>query len=191
MRKKALITILLCTLLFCLLAACGEIMAPGADTDWYMNVLDDDAIKADFSNYAFKDINGNGVPLLFVSTTEEAFIGDEDTCRVYAYANGDPKLMKEIGGAAGEKFFVNEKEHTVTYYYRMSGESHIEVFTSKDGEWDMLLNADYYAQNHGPEEHDGNLYKENGNEITEERYNELMDLYANDADVVTYPETIK
>ena len=38
--------------------------------------------------------------------------------------------LMEIGGNAGEKFYVND-DHVLSFYSRMSGEGHIEAFTLK------------------------------------------------------------
>ena len=52
--------------------------AKGADSDWYMEALTDAAMKEKYPFHCFADVNGDGVPVLFMSSTEDSFIGDED-----------------------------------------------------------------------------------------------------------------
>ena len=54
-----------------------EPMAEGADSDWYMDILADANMIAEYPYHAFVDINGNGVPVLLISTTQNSFITAE------------------------------------------------------------------------------------------------------------------
>lgn len=165
----------------------GAQMAEGADSDWYMAVLDDSGITAQFPYHAFVDVNGDGVPVLIVSTTEEAFISAEDQARVYVYANGEPKQVMEVGQAGGEKFYCNADEHTLTHYSRLSGESHLDIFQVKDGALETVTTVDEYQPNHGPNGDNADpIYLQDGAEITEAEFNALNDRYAAEDQVVTY-----
>ena len=161
-------------------------MAEGADSDWYMVILADPELSAQFPYHSFLDVNGDGVPVLIVSTTEESFIGDEDRANVYVYSAGEPKKVMEAGGNAGEKFFCNADEHTLTYYWRLSGEEHIEVYSAKDGELTLITKLDRYAQNHGPKGGDDETWFQDEQEIDAEAGETLFTRYADEGDVVTY-----
>jgi hypothetical protein len=92
MKKVLTLIIALLFALTALTASQAETkMAEGADSDWYMNVLADPELSRQFPYHAFADVNGDGVPVLIVSTTESAFIGAEDQARVYVYSDGEPK----------------------------------------------------------------------------------------------------
>ena len=161
--------------------------AEGADSDWYMSVLADPELSQQFPFHAFVDVNDNGVPVLIVTTTEEGFIGNEDQGRVYLYDAGEASLVKEVGGAGGEKFFLNGDTHTLTYYWRLSGEEHIEVFEAKDGALTTVTKVDRYAPNHGPA---GNNTEDacfqDDAEITAQECEELFGQYAGDDELITY-----
>ena len=163
--------------------------AAGADSDWYMKVLSDADLMKEYPYHSFVDVNGDGVPVLFLSTVEKSFIGAEDKACMIIYDAGSPKTVKEIGGAGGEKFICNTAEHTVTWYHRLSGESHIEVYSLKDGEPELITAADSYGPHHYPEKDNAEeLYLRDGKEISKEELDALWDKYANEADEVTYTE---
>ena len=162
-------------------------MADGADSDWYMSVLADPEMSGQFPYHSFADVNDNGVPVLIVTTTEEAFIGAEDQGRVYVYADGEAKLVKEVGGGAGEKFFLNGDSHTLTYYNRVSGEEHIEVYSVADGALNLVTKVDSYQQGHGPEGDDAEArFFQDDKAITEAECEALFGQYAGDDEVITY-----
>lgn len=174
---------------------CGMAMAEATDagSDWYMAVLTDAEITEQFPYRAFADVNGDGgssapsVPVLFISTTEESFIGDEDHARLYACVDGEAKQLKEIGGNAGEQFYVNAEEHTITYFYRLSGEGHIEVYNLKDGELVLLTKADSYGPFHAPDgENAEQVYFQDDEPIDEAAHEALMDKYANEKDMIAF-----
>ena len=185
MKKMiALILIALMSLAGVTALAEGQ-MAEGANSDWYMAVLADEALISEYPYHAFVDVNGNGVPVLIVSTTEDSFITDEDHAIVYLYDHGAPKQVMEAGGQGGEIFYANLDEHTLTHFSRLSGEGHYEVFSVADSALELLTKIDYYAANHGPIASDKTLYYQDGEEITENAANELINLYAGD-NAVTY-----
>lgn len=170
-------------------AAAASSAAAGADSDWYMKVLSDADLMKEYPYHSFVDVNGDGVPVLFLSTVEKSFIGAEDKACMIVYDAGSPKTVKEIGGAGGEKFICNTAEHTVTWYHRLSGESHIEVYSLKGGEPELITAADSYGPHHYPEKDNAEeLYLRDGKEISKEELDALWDKYANEADEVTYTE---
>ena len=161
--------------------------AKGADSDWYMKALNDASLMEQYPYHAFADVNGDGVPVLFLSSTEKAFIGGEDKACMMVYDNNQPKTLKEIGGAGGEKFYCSAEEHTITWYSRLSGEGHIEVYELKDGELNKITDAATYAPHHHPEKDNAEqLYLQDGKEITEEASDALWEKYAADADEISY-----
>ena len=162
-------------------------MAEGADSDWYMAVLTDPDIAAEYPYHCFADINGNGVPVLVVSTTEDAFFGEEDQGCVYLYDAGEPRLVMTVGGNAGEKLFGNADTHTLTYYSRMSGEEHIEVYAVEEGALALITRADRYQPGHGPAESGAEeLFLQDDAEISRDEGEALFAEYAADEDALTY-----
>ena len=198
--KKRLAMLMAGTMIVCSLAACGGTTStpkgnttPEATTeslagsDWYQGVLTDQATKDQYSFHQFKDINGDDVPELFLSTTEADFIGDEDKACVMAFVDGEAKTLMEIGGNAGEKFFVNEDQGTLTHYSRMSGEGHLEVFTLDGGELTPAGTSDTYGPQHDPNgSNSENTFYLDGEKVSEDDYNSFYELNANDANVITY-----
>lgn len=162
-------------------------MAEGADSDWYMNVLADPELSRQFPYHAFADVNGDGVPVLIVSTTESAFIGAEDQARVYVYSEGEPKQVMELGQAGGEKLYCNPDSHTLTHYSRLSGEGHLEVYRVKGGALEPVTTVDNYGPNHSPNGNNAEaIYLQDGNDITEEAFDALYGQYAGDDEEITY-----
>lgn len=186
MKALAIVLALLC--MTAASAALAETMAEGADSDWYMNVLADENVIAEYPYHAFIDLNGNGVPVLIISTTQESFIGDEDRAVVYLYCEGEPKQVMEVGGAAGDVFYCNLDEHTLTHYYRFSGEAHIEIYHAVDGALELVTTVDSYGPGHGPDgSNEETVYMQDGAPITEEEANELWGVYATDNAVYYEP----
>ena len=176
---------LIAALMIAVLALTGAGFAGNvAGSDWYMQALD----TTEYPYHAFIDVNGDGVPLLIVSTTQEAFIGDEDRAILYACAEDGPKQVMEIGGNGGEKFYCNAEEHTLTHYYRFSGEGHMEVYNVVGDELALVTRVDSYGPFHAPEAYDNqeSVYLQDGETIDEATSAALWDLYANDADEVAY-----
>ena len=158
-----------------------------AGSDWYQGILTDQATKDQYTFYQLKDINGDDVPELFLSTTESDFITDEDKACVMAYVDGEAKTLIVIGGNAGEKFFVNENQHTLAHYSRGSGESHLEIFTLDGGELTPAGTADYYTAYHDPNEESAEKhYYLDGEKVSEDDLNSYYTLNADDSMVITY-----
>ena len=125
--------------------------------------------------------------VLFLSTTEKAFIGDGDMACMVVCKDGKAEVVKEIGNAGGEKFYCDTEEHTVTWFSRLSGEGHIEVYNVKDGTLEKITSADHYAAHHYPEKDNADtIYLLDGEEVSEADFNEVWDKYASDANEVTY-----
>ena len=162
-------------------------MAEGADSDWYMDVLADEAILAEYPYHAFVDVNGNGVPALLISTTQDAFITGEDAGRIYVYAEGEAKQVLEFGLGGGDIFYGNLGEHTLTHFSRLSGEGHYEVYTLADGALALTATADSYGPHHAPDADNAEqLYLLNGEAATEADFEAFTALYADEADAITY-----
>ena len=164
-------------------------MAEGADSDWYMDILADGAVTAEYPYHAFVDVNGDGVPVLLISTTQDSFITAEDKAIVYLYDNGAPKQVMEAGGGGGDIFYANTDEHTLTHFSRLSGESHIEVYHAVNGALELVTKLDTYQPNHGPNGDNAEpLCYQDDAEITQEAADELIALYATD-NAITYEAT--
>jgi hypothetical protein len=132
------------------------------------------------------DVNGDGVPVLFLSTTEEAFISDQDQACMVVFRDGKAEVVKEVGNAGGDKFYCDTDEHTVTLYSRLSGERHLEVYSVKDGNLEMTASADCYGEHRYPEnDNEDKICLLDGEEVSEEDFNKVWDQYAADANEVT------
>ncbi|MGX8688397.1 MAG: hypothetical protein ACSW8K_11435 [bacterium] len=161
--------------------------AEDAGNDWYVEYLSDDSVKEQYPFCKYVDVNGDGVPVLFLSTTEEAFIGDDNKACMVVCRDGKAEVVKEIGTPGGEKFYCDPEEHTVTCFSRLSGERHLEVFSVKDGNLETVTTVDYYGAHHYPEEDNAEIIcLQDGEEISEEDFNAVWDRYAADANEVTY-----
>jgi len=161
-------------------------LAEGADSDWYMQVLADEAVLAGYPYHAFVDVNGDGVPVLLISSTQESFVGAEDKGVVYLYDQGKAKQVMEFGGAGGDVFYANLDNHTLTHYSRLSGEKHIEVYTVADGALTLVTKVDTYQPGHGDNtEAEGVLCLQDDQQIDEEAANALFATYATD-NAITY-----
>lgn len=163
--------------------------AKGADSDWYMEALTDAALKEKYPFHCFADVNGDGVPVLFMSSTEDSFIGDEDRACMIIYDSGSPKIVKEIGGNGGERFYCDPEEHTVTWFSRMSGEGHFEVYRAADGKLELLTKADSYGPHHYPEKDSADhLFFQDGKEISEKDSDALWEKYTSESNEISYTE---
>lgn len=169
-------------------AAAQESAAETEDgSGWAAEYLSDATVKEKYPFCRCEDINGDGVPVLFLSTTEEAFIGDDDQACLVVFRDGKAEVVKEIGTPAGEKFYCDAKEHTVTVFSRMSGEGHIEVYSVKDGNLEKAASADRYGAHHYPEEdNDDVIYLLDGEKVSEADFNEVWNKYTAEANEVTY-----
>ena len=163
------------------------VTAKGADNDWYMEALTDAALKEKYPFHCFADVNGDGVPVLFMSSTEDSFIGDEDRACMIVYDNGRPKIVKEIGGNGGERFYCSPEEHTVTWYSRLSGEGHFEVYRVADGSLEIITTVDSYGPHHYPQKDSTEkLSFQDGKEISEKESDILWEKYTSESEQVTY-----
>ena len=184
---KKILIMLLAVVFACTALTVSLAEAPA--TDWYTTVLSDEAVAAEYPCHAIVDINGDGIPVLIVSTTEDSFITFEDKGIVYLCDQGAPKQVMEVGGQGGEIFYANMEEHTLTHFSRLSGEGHYEVFHVADGALEPVTQIDYYAPRHGPVDSDQPLYYQDGETIDEAAANELIDLYAGDNAIFYAPAT--
>lgn len=183
----ALTLVVACLLAFAAMAEAPE-MAEGADSDWYMDVLADESILAEYPYHAFLDINGNGVPVLIIATTEDKIIGLEDKGIVYLYSEGAPKDVLEVGGGGGDTFYCNLDEHTLTHYSRFSGEEHITVYHVNGDALEPAIKVDAYAQYHAEGGKNAEpVYLLDGEEVDEAAYREVTDMYALDNAVYYEP----
>ena len=158
-----------------------------AGSDWTAEYLSDASVKEKYPCCRSADVNGDGVPVLFLSTTEEAFIGDPDQACMVVCRDGKAEVVKEIGTPAGEKFYCDAAEHTVTCFSRMSGEGHIEVYSVKDGNLEKVISADRYGAHHYPEEdNDDVICLIDGEKVSEADFNEVWDKYTAEVNEVTY-----
>ena len=160
--------------------------AQAAD-DWYMAVLEDQAIKDQYSHYKLEDINLDGKPELFLSTTAESFIGGEDKACLMADINGKAETLQEIGGAGGEYWLVNKVDATLSYFSRLSGEGHITLYNLTDTGLSEISTADYYAAHHYSEKDNKEaLYFIDKKEVSEEEYDSYFEQYGGQAGAITY-----
>ena len=199
--KRELTVLMAAMVTVCGLSGCGgrtpavpqaasaetTVTAKGADSDWYMEALTDAALKEKYPFHCFADVNGDGVPVLFMSSTEDSFIGDEDRACMIVYDNGRPKIVKEIGGNGGERFYCSPEEHTVTWYSRLSGEGHFEVYRVADGSLEIITTVDSYGPHHYPQKDSTEkLSFQDGKEISEKESDILWEKYTSESEQVTY-----
>ena len=199
--KRELTVLMAAMVTVCGLSGCGgktpvlpqaasaetTVTAKGADSDWYMEALTDAALKEKYPFHCFADVNGDGVPVLFMSSTEDSFIGDEDRACMIVYDNGSPKIVKEIGGNGGERFYCSPEEHTVTWYSRLSGEGHFEVYRVSDGSLEIITTVDSYGPHHYPQKDSTEkLSFQDGKEISEKESDALWEKYTSESEQVTY-----
>ena len=125
-----------------------------------------------------------GTPELIATRREEII----NACqRLYQTMSFKEITLKEIGEAGGDRFYWNPEEHTITWFHRLSGESHIEVYALKDGELETITTADSYGPHHYPEKDNPDpLFFQDGEEISAGEIEALWDAYANDADEISY-----
>ena len=192
MKEKLLRILALALAMVCLtaVAALAEEpeMAEGADSDWYMDILADESVLAEYPYHAFLDVNGNGVPVLIISTTEDKFIGAEDKGIVYLYSEGAPKSVLEVGGGGGDVFYCNLDERTLALSSRISGEEHISVYRVNGDALELAIKADSYEAHHYPDQDsDVPVYLVDGEAVEEAAYREVSDLYALDNAVYYEP----
>ena len=182
MKKMLTLALALLLALAALAAALGEAeIAEGADSDWYMDILADANMIAEYPYHAFVDLNGNGVPVLLISTTQNSFITADDKAVVYLYDNGAANAVLEVGGEGGDIFYANLDEHTLTHFSRLSGEAHYQVYRAANGALEPVTKLDTYQPHHAPDVDNAEpLCYQDGQEIAEDAADALIGLYATD-----------
>ena len=205
MVKKVLLLTGLAAVMAATAAGCGTASAPAketattqaavetqADENWYQAVLDEQASNGDYQYYALHDINLDGTDELFLSTTEDHFIGDDQRACVMAFVDGQPKVLQEIGGNAGEYWVVNQSDATLTYFSRLSGEGHLVLSKLENGELVQVSTADSYGPHHYTEkDNDEQIFFIDGKEASQEDYDSYFEQYGNQAGAVTYQPIAK
>ena len=205
MTKKIVLLTGMAALLAMAAAGCGAASAPAkeeattqaatetqADENWYQAVLDEQASKGDYQYYTLRDIDLDGVDELFLSTTADHFIGSDQKACLMACVDGQPKVLQEIGGNAGEYWLVNKIDATLSYFYRSSGEGHIVLSKLENGELVQIGTADTYGPFHN--EKQDNKEQESfidGDEVTQEEYDGYFEQYGNEAGALTYEAIAK
>jgi len=155
--------------------------------DWYKTVLEDESTKAQYPYYALADINLDGTDELFLSTTEEGFIGDDQKACVMAYDNGEVKTLQEIGGAAGDYWVYGQSDATLAHFSRMAGEGHIVLYNLENGELKEIGTADYYGPHHYSEKDNAeDLYMVDGKEVSREEGEGYFEQYGSKDGAITF-----
>ncbi len=158
-----------------------------AAEDWYKTVLEDENTKAQYPFYAHLDVNLDGTDELFLSTTEEGFIGDDQKACVMAFDQGEAKVLQEIGGNAGEYWVYGESDATLAYFSRMAGEGHIVLYKLDGGALQEIGTADHYSPHHYTEKDNAEeLYMIDGKEVSQEEGESYFEQYGNSAGAVTF-----
>ena len=179
--KRALVLMLALICATAATAAMAEAMTEGADSDWYMDVLADEAVIAEYSYHAFVDVNGDGVPVLIISTTQDKFIGIEDKGLVFLCSDGAAKQALEVGGSGGDVFYCNPDERALARYSRISGEEHISVYHVNGDALELAIQADRYDAHHAPDvDNDEVVCLLDGEVVDEAAYTAVSELYALD-----------
>ena len=122
-------------------AVAGKTSETGSE-DWYKSVLEDEAVKKEYSYYNLQDINRDGVDELFLSTTSDYFIGDEDRACLMANVNGEAKVLQTIGGNAGEFWICNQSDASLCHFSRLAGEGHYVLYNLKGGKLEETGSAE-------------------------------------------------
>ncbi len=157
------------------------------DEEWVKEILNDASIKSNYPYWRLIDIDQDGASEMILSTTEKAFITDMDKACLIANVAGEGVILLEIGESAGDTFYYSPEEKALTWYYRSSGEKHIEAYQLKDGELEEIGTADFYEQHHYPEgDNAETVYLLNGKEVSEEECTEFWNKYVSEDGAVTY-----
>lgn len=205
MTKKIVLLTGMAALLAMAAAGCGAASTPAkeeattqaaaetqADENWYQAVLDEQAGTGEYAYYTLRDIDLDGVDELFLSTTEKYFIGADEKACVMACVDGQPKVLQEIGGNAGEYWLVNKIDATLSYFYRSSGEGHIVLSKLENGELVQIGTADTYGPHHYTEkDNDEQISFIDGEEVSQEEYDGYFEQYGNEAGALTYEAIAK
>ena len=129
----------------------------------------------------------DGVDELFLSTTPDYFIGDEEKACLMANVNGEAKVLQEIGGNAGEFWNYSQSDATLTHFSRLSGEGHYVLYKLKDGKLEEISSAESYGPHHYTEkDNDEMLYLIDKKEVSEDEFESFREQYGNEAGAVTF-----
>ncbi len=157
------------------------------DEKWVKEILNDASIKSNYPYWRLIDIDQDGGSEMILSTTEESFITEMDKACLIANVDGEGMILLEIGESAGDTFYYSPDEKALTWYYRSSGEKHIEAYQLKNGELEEIGTADIYDQHHYPEgDNAETVYLLDGKEVSEEECTEFWNKYAPEDGAVTY-----
>ena len=168
-------------------AISSEITTEAAGDDWYMGILSDKGMADKYPYYRLLDVNLDGVPELFLSTTEDDFIGGEDKAAMIALIDGKPQTLQEIGGEGGEFWVYNQSDATLSYYSRLSGEGHIVLYSLKDTGLSEISSADYYAPHHYSEKDNAKeLYFIDNKEVSKKEGESYFEQYGNRDASITF-----
>ena len=155
--------------------------------DWYKTVLEDDAIKKEYSYYKLQDIDLDGVDELFLSTTSDYFIGDEDRACLMANVNGEAKVLQEIGGNAGEFWNYSQSDATLCHFSRLAGEGHYDLYKLNDGKLEEAGSAESYGPHHYTvKDNEEKLYLINKEEVSEEEFDSFVEQYGSVGGAMTF-----
>ena len=181
-----------------MLAGCGgndDSSSDDADKDkdaanWYQAVLDDESVTKEYPYYYLADIDQDGTDELFLSSTENAFIGADDKAKMMADVDGKATDVKELGGAGGESLKYDASDKSLFYWSRLSGEEHLIKYTYENGKLTEVQTADRYGENHDPNEDGKNVedtYYVDGKKVTEDEAEAaIWDQYDDKATAITY-----
>ena len=156
--------------------------------NWYDSVLADESVKAEYPYYRLLDIDQDDMDELFLSSTENAFVGAEDRAKLMADVDGGSGYAEGDRGAGGGSFSYNETDKALFYFSRLSGEEHIVKYALKNGDLIEQQNADEYDAGHDPETGDNpdDTYYLDGKKVTEAEADALWDEFDDQAKAVTY-----
>ena len=197
-KSRLLLILGILALSIFMLAGCGgsdDSSSDDADKDkeatsWYQAVLDDESVTKDYPFYYLADIDQDGTEELFLSSTENSFIGAEDKAKMMADVDGKATDIKKIGGAGGEAFKYDASDKALFYWSRLSGEEHLIKYTFEKGKLKEVQTADKYGENHDPNEDGKNVedtYYVDGKKVTEDEAEAaIWDQYDDKATAVTY-----
>ena len=158
-----------------------------AQENWYESVLEDENTKAEYPYYRLLDINQDGTEELFLSTTEDGFIGDDQKACLMAFDQGEVKTLQEIGGAGGDYWVYGQSDATLAHFSRMAGEGHIVLQQLKDGALTEIGTADYYGPHHYTEKDNAEeLYMIDGKEVSQEEGESYFEQYGSRAGAITF-----
>ena len=164
-----------------------------ASPTWYVNAIRNPVNREKYSYYTLMDIDGDGIDELFLSTTEDFFIGAEDRAALIRWDQGREKQLMEIGGQGGEGWYFDAEEMMLSYYSRLSGERHLKIYKMDNGSMKQCGPADIYQPYHEPltGNNSETVYLLNGIDAKKEEVEDFWQQFANEIDAVTYHEPLQ